>query len=114
DQVTLTTEVNSESRLFNNLKIDVVDDNERTGLLQIYVPPAEAIQTVDVTTSDYLAEFGRVGGSVTNVSLKSGTNDFHGSAYEFNPVSALAAPHFFNRPPGAFPPTTYNHYRGVP
>ncbi len=112
-QDSLSTEVNGQSRLFNNLQIEGVDDNERTGLLQIYVPPAEAIQTVDVTTSDYVAEFGRVGGSVTNVSLKSGTNDFHGSAYEFNRVSALAARDFFNRPPGPFPRTTYNYYGGT-
>src|SRR5215813_5583819 len=112
-QNTLSTEVNGQSRLFNNLQIEGVDDNERTGLLQIYVPPAEAIQTVDVSTSDYLAEFGRVGGAVTNVSLKSGTNAFHGSAYEFNRVSALAARDFFNRPPGPFPRTTYNYYGGT-
>src|SRR5215469_15243347 len=109
-QDSLSTEVNGQSRLFNNLLIEGVDDNERTGLLQIYIPPIEAIQTVDVTTADYLAEFGRVGGSVTNVSLKSGTNDFHASAYEFNRVSALAARDFFNRPPGPFPRTTYNYY----
>jgi len=112
-QDSLSTEVNGQSRLFNNLLIEGVDDNERTGLLQIYVPPAEAIQTVDVTTSDYVAEFGRVGGAVTNVTLKSGTNDFHGSAYEFNRVSALAARDFFNRPPGPFPRTTYNYYGGT-
>ncbi|HEV3315519.1 MAG TPA: TonB-dependent receptor, partial [Candidatus Angelobacter sp.] len=112
-QDSLSTEVNGQSRLFNNLLIEGVDDNERTGLLQIYVPPAEAIQTVDVTTSDYLAEFGRVGGAVTNVALKSGTNNFHGSAYEFNRVSALAARDFFNRPPGPFPRSTYNYYGGT-
>lgn len=112
-QDSLSTEVNGQSRLFNNLQIEGVDDNERTGLLQIYVPPAEAIQTVDVTTSNYAAEFGRVGGAATNVSLKSGTNEFHGSAYEFNRVSALAARDFFNRPPGPFPRTTYNYYGGT-
>ena len=112
-QDSLSTEVNGQSRLFNNLLIEGVDDNERTGLLQIYVPPAEAIQTVDVTTSDYLAEFGRVGGAVTNVALKSGTNNLHGSAYEFNRVSALAARDFFNRAPGPFPRTTYNYYGGT-
>jgi hypothetical protein len=112
-QDSLSTEVNGQSRLFNNLLIEGVDDNERTGLLQVYVPPAEAIQTVDVTTSDYVAEFGRVGGAVTNVSLKSGTNQLHGSAYEFNRVSALAARDFFNRPPGPFPRTTYNYYGGT-
>ena len=112
-QDTLSTEVNGQSRLFNNLQVEGVDDNERTGLLQVYVPPAEAIQTVDVTTSNYAAEFGRAGGAVTNVQLKSGTNDFHGSAYEFNSVSALAARNYFNRPPGAFPRTTYNYYGGT-
>src|SRR5215472_12730249 len=76
-QDSLSTEVNGQTRLFNNLQIEGVDDNERTGLLQIYIPPAEAIQTVDVSTSNYTAEFGRAGGAVTNVILKSGTNDFH-------------------------------------
>ncbi len=112
-QDTLSTEVNGQSRLFNNLQIEGVDDTERTGLLQIYVPSAEAIQTVDVSTGDYTAEFGRVGGAVTNVSLKSGTNDFHGSAYEFNRVSALAARQFFNRPPLALARSTYNYYGGT-
>jgi len=57
--------------------IEGVNDDERTGLLQIYIPPAEAIQTVDVSTSNYTAEFGRAAGAVTNVILKSGTNQFH-------------------------------------
>ena len=54
-QDSLSTEVNGQARLFNNLQIEGVDDNERTGLLQIYIPPAEAIQTVDVGTSNYTA-----------------------------------------------------------
>src|SRR5499427_2463492 len=112
-QDSLSTEVNGQTRLFNNLQIEGVDDNERTGLLQIYVPPAEAIQTVDVSTSNYTAEFGRAGGAVTNVVLKSGTNDFHGAAYEFNRISALAAVPFFQNT--AITPkasTTYNYYGG--
>ena len=111
-QDSLSTEVNGQARQFNNLLVEGVDDNERTGLLQVYIPPAEAIQTVDVTTSNYAAEFGRAGGAVTNVVLKSGVNAFHGAAYEFNRVSALAARSFFNRPPGFFPRTTYNYYGG--
>src|SRR5207249_3776761 len=112
-QDSLSTEVNGQARLFNNLQVEGVDNNERTGLLQVYVPPAEAIQTVDVTTSNYAAEFGRAGGAVTNVQLKSGTNDFHGSAYEFNRVSALAARTYFNRAPSPFPSTTYNYHGGT-
>lgn len=109
-QDSLSTEVNGQARLFNNLQIEGVDDNERTGLLQIYVPPAEAVQTVDVSTSNYTAEFGRAGGAVTNVFLKSGTNDFHGAAYEFNRISALAAKPFFQTIAKA--PSTYNYYGG--
>ena len=112
-QDSLSTEVNGQTRLFNNLQIEGVDDNERTGLLQIYIPPAEAIQTVDVSTSNYTAEFGRAGGAVTNVILKSGTNALHGAAYEFNRISALAALPFFQNT--AITPkasTTYNYYGG--
>src|ERR1051326_6710709 len=108
-QDTLSSEVNGQSREFNQLMIEGVNDDERTGLLQIYVPPAEAIQTVDVSTSNYTAELGRAGGAVTNVILKSGTNDFHGSAYEYNRVSALAARSYFNRSPQPYARTTYNY-----
>jgi outer membrane receptor protein involved in Fe transport len=111
-QDTLSTEVNGQSREFNQLAIEGVNDDERTGLLQIYVPPAEAIQTVDVTTSNYSAEFGRAGGAVTNVILKSGSNSFHGSAYEYNRVSALQARSYFQRT-GPLARTTYNYYGGT-
>jgi len=111
-QDTLSTEVNGQSREFNQLSIEGVNDDERTGLLQIYVPPAEAIQTVDVTTSNYTAEFGRAGGAVTNVILKSGTNGFHGSAYEYNRISALQAKTYFQRT-GSLARSTYNYYGGT-
>src|SRR5207248_5905400 len=112
-QDTRDTEVNGQSREFSQLAIEGVSDDEPTGLLQIYVPPAEAIENVDVTTSNYAAEFGRAGGAVTNVVLKSGTNGYHGSAYEFNRVSALAARSYFNRAPNPFARTTYNYYGGT-
>ena len=104
----LSTEVNGQSRLANNTEIEGVDDNERSGLLQVLIPPSEAIQTVSVSTSDYQAEFGRVGGAVTDVILKSGTNDFHGGLYEFNRVSALYAKNYFH--PEHMPGSTYNYY----
>ena len=117
-QDTLSVEVNGQSREFNQLAIEGVNDDERTGLLQIYVPPAEAIETVDVTTSNYAAEFGRAGGAVTNVILKSGTNDFHGSLYEYNRVSALQSRTYFQRNSTTFVPSpiarsTYNYYGGT-
>ena len=112
-QDSLRYEVNGQPGVFSGVQIEGVDDNERTGLLQIYIPPQEAIQTVDVTTSNYAAEFGRAGGALTNVQLKSGTNNFHGSAYEFNRISALQAKGYFDRPPAVIPRTTYNYYGGT-
>jgi len=111
-QDSLSTEVNGQSREFNQLMIEGVNDDERTGLLQVYIPPTEAIETVDVSTSNYTAEFGRAAGAVTNVILKSGTNNFHGSLYEYNRVSALQARPWSNRPPSPLARTTYNYYGG--
>lgn len=108
-QNSLSLNVNGQSELSNNLQIEGIDDNERTGLLQVYVPPAAAIQTVDVETSNYAPEFGRSAGAVTNVILKSGTNQFHGSAYEYNQISRFAARSYFNNT-GAFPRSTNNYY----
>ena len=108
-QDSLRTEVNGQSGLANNLQFEGLNDNERTGLLSIYIPPIEAIQTVDVTTSNYDAELGRANGAVTNVILKSGTNEFHGAAYEINRISALAAVPFFQTAL-AKAPSVYNYY----
>lgn len=74
----LQTQVNGQMRMGNNYQIEGIDDNERTGLLQILVPPIEAIQTVDVSTSNFEAELGRASGAVTNVILKSGPTAFTG------------------------------------
>ncbi|MGA2119748.1 MAG: carboxypeptidase-like regulatory domain-containing protein, partial [Bryobacteraceae bacterium] len=79
----LQTEVNGQMREGNNFMIEGTDDNERTGLLQIYIPPIEAIQTVDVSLTNHDPEMGRASGAVVNVILRSGSNDIHGSAYEF-------------------------------
>ena len=63
--------------------IEGLDDNQKTGLLQVIIPAADALETVAVTTSNYDAEFGRAGGAVTNVTIKSGTNDLKGTAFVF-------------------------------
>nr|MBA3441783.1 TonB-dependent receptor [Pyrinomonadaceae bacterium] len=104
-QDSLSTRVNGQSRLANNVQVEGIDNNHRTGLLTVLIPPIEAIQTVDVTTSNYEAELGRAGGAVTNVALKSGTNEFRGSAFWFNRVSATAARNVFAATKA---PTVYN------
>ena len=106
-QGSLTTQVNGVSRLGNNVQIEGVDNNHRTGLLTILIPPIEALETVDVSTSNYEAELGRAGGAVTNIMLKSGTNDLHGSLYYSHSDSALGARDTFQPKK---PVTTYNYY----
>lgn len=46
-------------------------------------PSADAVQEVAVLTNNYSAEFGTAGGAVLNLTTKSGTNQFHGSAYDY-------------------------------
>ena len=54
-------------------------------------PSVDAIQEFAVQTSNYSAEFGQAGGGLFNVTMKSGTNQFHGSAYEYFVNEALNA-----------------------
>ena len=82
-QDSLESKVNGQSRLSNNFQIEGVDDNEKTGLLQVLIPAADAIETVSISTSNFDAEFGRAGGAVSSVTLKSGTNSLHGSLFFF-------------------------------
>jgi hypothetical protein len=105
----LQTEVNGQLREGNNYQIEGIDDNERTGLLQIIIPPLEAIQTVDVSTSNFDAELGRASGAVTNIILKSGTNNYHGAAYEFVKNSYFNARNFFDPSVGHL---AYNYFGG--
>src|SRR6185312_1669144 len=105
----LQTEVNGQMRMGNSYQIEGIDDNERTGLLQILVPPIEAIRVVDVSTSNFEAELGRASGANANVVLKSGTNDLHGGAYEFMRNGALNARNFFDTSIGHL---AYNYVGG--
>jgi len=66
----LQTQANGMPRVTNLYQIEGIDDDERTGLLQIMIPPAEAIATVDVSTNNYEAELGRAIGAITYVTLK--------------------------------------------
>ncbi|MGP8246758.1 MAG: TonB-dependent receptor [Bryobacteraceae bacterium] len=107
---TLQTEVNGAPRVANNYQIEGIDDNERTGLLQILIPPLEAIQAVDISTSNHSVDLGRGTGAVTNVILKSGTNDFHGSLYEFVQNGDFDARNFFQPSVAA---VHYNYFGGT-
>ncbi len=105
----LQTEVNGNMRQGNNYMVEGVDNNQRTGLLQIMVPPIEAVQTVAVSTSNFDAELGRASGAVTNVQLKSGGNELHGAVYEFTKNSAFTSRNFFDPTVGH---QAYNYFGG--
>lgn len=106
----IQTEVNGQPRVGNSYQIEGIDDDERTGLLQIMIPPEQSIETVDVSTSNYEAELGRAVGTVANVILKSGTNQFHGQATEYVQNNDFDARAYFNSSVGHI---TYNYFGGA-
>jgi outer membrane receptor protein involved in Fe transport len=87
--------VNGTRPRANNFLIDGQDNNDNSINGQAFQPiNLEAIGEVTILTNSYSAEYGRGGGSVTNVIYKGGTNDFHGSAWELATNSDLASvPH---------------------
>ena len=70
----LQSNVNGQPRQGNNFQIEGIDNNQRTGLLQVLISPADAIQSVSISTTNHDPELGRSTGAVANVMIKSGTN----------------------------------------
>jgi hypothetical protein len=91
----LSVNSNGQSSYVNLYQIEGIDDDQRTGIHIILVPPAAAIQNVDNTTNNFEAEFGRAVGAVVNVTLKSGTNAFHGSVFQSMENNGVNARNFF-------------------
>ncbi len=94
-QDSLAVEINGQPRMANNTLIEGLDNNHKTGLLQVIIPAADALETVSVSTSNYDAEFGRSGGAVTNVTLKSGSNSLKGSGFIFGNTDKTNASEYF-------------------
>jgi hypothetical protein len=82
-------------------------DND-AGVLMFF-PPVDAIQEFKVQTNSASAAFGG-GAGVINVNFKSGTNQYHGTVYEFLRNSALDAKNFFDSPLKAIPPFRLNQF----
>ena len=88
----------------NNFVIDGVDNNNNVmGMqdrkAQVVIPSLDAVAEFKVQTSNYSAEFGRNSGAIMIVSIKSGTNQFHGTAYEYLRNDATDAREMFNYGP---------------
>jgi hypothetical protein len=84
----------------NNYMLDGVDNNETWLQTVVIFPSVESLDEFKLQTSTYSAEFGRSLGGVVNIQIKSGSNDFHGSVYDFNRNDAFDANNFFNNRAG--------------
>ncbi len=109
-QDSLAVRVNGQGRQFNNFQIEGIENKIDNGNLTALVPPAEAIQAVDMSTSNFDPEFGNAGGSVVNVTLRSGTNDWHGSLFHFHRNENIQARQVFA---SGKAPTVYNQFGGT-
>ena len=95
-QRSIVTNVNGVSRTTNNTRLDGATISfPWLPHIVAYVPPAEAVEAVNVVTNSFDAEQGMAGGAAVNVQIKSGTNDLHGSAHWFHTNSALKSRNFF-------------------
>jgi hypothetical protein len=90
--------VNGAREQSNDFLLDGVDNNDLYINQYSVLPSVDAIQEFKVQSSDYSAEFGRSSGAQVNVVLKSGTNQFHGSGFEFVRNRNMDAKNFFDQP----------------
>lgn len=70
----------------------------------------ESVQEFTVLSNTYSAEYGRASGGVFNIATRSGSNDFHGSVFEYLRNSALDARNFFDDPNAPQPPFKRNQF----
>ncbi len=96
----------------NNFLYDGIDDNERLTLSIALRPAVEAVREFKIQTNLYSADIGRNSGAVVDVITKSGTNQLHGSLFEFLRNSAMDARTFFSPKGTAFPSFRLNQFGG--
>jgi hypothetical protein len=101
--------VNGNRAFHNAFQLDGVDNTSysnsfRGNNVQVIQPSIEALQEFKIQTNAYSAEFGRSAGALVNAVIKSGTNQYHGSAYEFFRNRELDANNFFANKNGAAKP----------
>jgi len=102
-------QVNGLMATNNNFLLNGFDNNEQQIGFEVILPAVDAIQEFKVQTNSFGADIGK-GGAVVNVVLKSGSNDLHGSAYEFLRNSSLDAKNYFDDPTAPIPPFKQNQF----
>jgi hypothetical protein len=106
---------NGARSLQNNFLLDGVDNNSNLpDLLNetnfVIQPPVEALQEFKVQTNAYSAEFGRGNGAIVNAVIKSGTNQIHGSAWNFLRNNKLDGRNYFDDPTKPTPQYQQNQF----
>lgn len=109
--------VNGQRSMFNNFLLDGMDNNaygsSNQGFSnQIFNPPPDSVAQFQVVTNNQSAEYGRASGATFNVAYKSGTDSFHGVAYEFIRNTALNAIGYFKAPTPVKPKFIRNQFGG--
>lgn len=104
--------INGTRQSQQNWTVDGADNLDRGANITINMYPSiDAIDEIKIVRSPYSAEFGRAGGGQISVITKSGTNDLHGSGYEFFRNDWLNANNFFNNANNnPRPPLRYNDF----
>ncbi|MBI1787121.1 MAG: TonB-dependent receptor [Acidobacteria bacterium] len=96
---TIRFSINGGKESLNDIQLDGVTAMVQSDIQGIYgasaIPSVEGIQEFRVQTNSYTAEYGRSGGGQVTMLTKSGSNEFHGSAFEFLRNSAMDAKSFF-------------------
>lgn len=101
--------VNGQDESLNNWVVDGMDNNERViGSIGVK-PNIEGIQEITVETNSYAPEAGRTAGGVINIVTRSGTNQFHGSVYEYFRNDIFDGRNFFQNT-GRKPELRQNQY----
>ena len=93
-------QINGLRAASNNILLDGASNNDEFTAAVGQKVPLDALQEFSVLTNNFTAEYGRAAGGVINVVTKTGSNNLHGTAYEFNRVSRLAANTFDNNANG--------------
>ncbi len=88
--------INGQREASTNILLDGGSNNDEFGGSLGQQIPLDAVAEFSVLTSNFTAEYGRASGGVVNVASKSGSNEYHGTAYEFNRVSGLSSNSFEN------------------
>ncbi len=96
--------INATRPQANNFILDGVDNNDSLQNVILFFPPVDATQEFKVNTSVAPAQYGRAGGALVIASIKSGTNQIHGSAFEYNRSNKWAANNGYSFPYNGYSP----------